>query len=57
MRERGHDVADNIIEHRYRMGISYLKTKILLFKEAYLIDNSLPIPKEVAQLKMPVNGQ
>ncbi len=51
VQEGGHDVPDNIIEQRYRMGISYLKTKILLFKEAYLVDNSLPIPQEIAHLK------
>jgi predicted ABC-type ATPase len=38
--EGGHSVAVPIIEHRYKMGLTYLKGKLHLFKKAYLIDNS-----------------
>lgn len=38
--EGGHDIAEPIIEHRYRMGLTYLKGNLSLFKKAYLIDNS-----------------
>jgi predicted ABC-type ATPase len=37
--EGGHDVPENIIHHRYKMSLLYLKTKLSLFTEAYLIDN------------------
>lgn len=51
VREGGHDVPDVIIEHRYRMGLSYLKSKILIFKEAYIIDNSEEESKVLVILK------
>ncbi|MBS1558989.1 MAG: zeta toxin family protein [Bacteroidetes bacterium] len=38
--EGGHDIAEPIIEHRYRMGLTYLKGNLSLFTKAYLIDNS-----------------
>ncbi len=38
--EGGHYIAEPIIEHRYKMGLSYLKGKLQIFKKAYLIDNS-----------------
>ncbi len=37
--EGGHDVAEPIIEHRYRMGLTYLKGNFSLFTKVYLIDN------------------
>ncbi len=51
VREGGHDIAEPIIEHRYRMGISYLKSNILLFSEATLFDVSTDEPRKVAQLQ------
>lgn len=54
VKEGGHDVPENIIEHRYSLGISYLKSKILFFNEAYLIDNSQEIPRKIAFLQ---NGE
>lgn len=47
----GHDVAVPIIEQRYRMGFSYLKSKILNFTEAYIYDSSEQLPKQMAALK------
>ncbi len=38
--EGGHDVAESIIEHRYKMGLTYLRGNLQLFEKAYLIDNS-----------------
>ncbi len=38
--EGGHDIAVEIIKHRYQMALMYLKGKLQLFKEVYLIDNS-----------------
>jgi predicted ABC-type ATPase len=38
--EGGHDVAESIIEHRYKMGLTYLKGSLQIFSKAYLIDNS-----------------
>lgn len=38
--EGGHDIAEPIIEHRYKMGLMYLKGNLQLFHKAYLIDNS-----------------
>ena len=37
--EGGHDVPDNIVHHRYKMSLLYLKTNLHLFTEAHLIDN------------------
>jgi len=42
--EGGHDVADPIIEQRYQMGMSYLKTKMLYFSEITLVDVSTHSP-------------
>jgi predicted ABC-type ATPase len=50
--EGGHDIAPSLIEHRYQVGLSYLKSKILEFTEAKLIDVSHEVPKEMAVLKM-----
>lgn len=49
--EGGHDVADPVIEQRYRMGLSYLKSKILDFTIATLIDVSENEPQIMAKLK------
>ena len=38
--EGGHDIPVPIIEHRYKMGLTYLKGNLQLFQKAYLIDNS-----------------
>lgn len=38
--EGGHDIAEPIIEHRYRMCLTYLKGNFSLFAKVYLIDNS-----------------
>jgi len=38
--EGGHDIAVPIIEHRYKMGLTYLRGNLHLFQKAYLIDNS-----------------
>ncbi|MBN8718784.1 MAG: hypothetical protein J0H85_05020 [Sediminibacterium magnilacihabitans] len=47
----GHDIAVPIIEQRYRMGLTYLKSEILNFTDAYLYDSSDKIPKQMAVLK------
>lgn len=47
----GHDIAVPIIEQRYRMGLTYLKSKVLIFTEAYLYDISKKIPQQIAVLK------
>lgn len=52
--EGGHSVPEAIIEHRYKIGLSYIKTRILDFTDAKLIDTSSPKPKVMAVLK---NGQ
>ena len=49
--EGGHNVAEPIIEHRYRMGLSYLKSKVLNFSEATLIDVSTHEARMVAHLQ------
>jgi len=40
VKEGGHDIAQSIIEHRYKMGLTYLKGNIHTFNKVYLIDNS-----------------
>jgi predicted ABC-type ATPase len=40
VKEGGHYVPPNIIEHRYKMSLLYLRSKLTLFKEVYLIDNN-----------------
>ncbi|NCI49782.1 hypothetical protein GWC95_07605 [Sediminibacterium roseum] len=47
----GHDVAVPIIEQRHRMGLTYLKSEVLNFTEAYLYDSSEKIPQQMAVLK------
>lgn len=51
VKEGGHDVAEAIIEQRYRMGLTYLKSKVINFTEAYLIDTSKSVPEMVALIK------
>ena len=50
--EGGHDIPPSLIEHRFQMGLSYLKSKILEFTEATLIDVSQRAPKQMAILKL-----
>lgn len=52
--EGGHDIPEAIIRSRYTQSHSYLKTKLGVFVEVYLIDNS----KEVfeVQAKLVNNG-
>ncbi|MBL7841578.1 MAG: hypothetical protein JNJ75_15650 [Cyclobacteriaceae bacterium] len=38
--EGGHDIAVPIIEHRYKTGLSYLKSNLHKFQHVYLIDTS-----------------
>ena len=40
VKEGGHNIPPEIVIHRYKMVLSYLKTKLWLFKEIYFIDNS-----------------
>ena len=49
--EGGHDVAEPIVEHRYKMGLTYLKGSLQIFSKAYLIDNS----EETALVKAELN--
>lgn len=51
VKEGGHDVAEAIIDQRYRMGLSYLKSRVIDFTEAYLIDSSKSVPEKVALVK------
>lgn len=37
--EGGHNVPENIIHHRYKMSLLYLKTRMHTFNKIYLIDN------------------
>ncbi len=39
--EGGHNIDDSIIEHRYSMGLSYLKSQVLNFSSAILFDVSV----------------
>jgi predicted ABC-type ATPase len=48
--EGGHNIPEAIIEQRYRMGLSYLKSEILLFDEAHLVDVA-EIAQEMALLQ------
>jgi predicted ABC-type ATPase len=52
--EGGHDIADPIIEQRYQTGFSYLKSQLLNFSTATLIDVSTDQPKKEVYL---VSGQ
>jgi len=50
VKEGGHYIPPHIISDRYNMCLLYLKTKLHLFKEAYLIDNTGQTINEVAVL-------
>ena len=41
----------NIIEYRYKIGLTYLRSKIFIFTEAYLIDNSGETPQQMVYLQ------
>lgn len=49
--EGGHFVPPSIVEHRYNVGLSYLKSKLSIFEEVYLIDTTDEIAKNMAILK------
>ncbi len=48
--EGGHDIPDAIIEQRFQAGLAYLKSEILNFTEAKLIDVSAGPAIEMAHL-------
>jgi predicted ABC-type ATPase len=50
--EGGHNIPPSLIEHRHQVSYSYLKSKILEFSEAIIIDVSLELPKQMAVLKL-----
>ena len=50
--EGGHDIPPSLIEHRYQLGLSYIKSKLLEFTEVRLIDVSQDILQEMAHLKL-----
>ena len=52
--EGGHDIAVEIIRHRYKMAHTYLKDKLHLFTESYFIDNSTDEAIIKAQIKQGV---
>jgi len=49
--EGGHNIPEAIIRTRYSQSHSYLKTKLAVFKEAYLIDNTTDVFKVDAKLE------
>jgi predicted ABC-type ATPase len=51
IKEGGHSVPESIITHRYKIGLSYLKSKILLFHHVFLIDNSLAFPRKMVEVE------
>ncbi len=51
VREGGHNIPVEIIIHRYKIGLTYLKGKLHLFKEVFLIDNATDEAIEVAHVK------
>lgn len=51
VKEGGHFIPAHIITDRYKMCIIYLRSKLDLFKEVYLIDNTEQAVKEMAMLK------
>ncbi len=50
IKEGGHSVPENIISHRYKIGLSYLRSKILIFNQVFLIDNSFAFPRKMAEI-------
>jgi len=51
VKEGGHNIPPEIIIHRYKMGLVYLKGKFHLFNEIYFIDNSADEAIMVANIK------
>jgi predicted ABC-type ATPase len=47
----GHDIPEPIIEQRYRMGLTYLKSNLLLFSKATLFDASKGRLQKIAYLE------
>lgn len=52
VQEGGHDVAPSIIEHRHKIALTYLKSKILEFNKATLYDTSQRYPRKMVELKL-----
>jgi predicted ABC-type ATPase len=50
VKEGGHDVPESIIDQCFRNGLLYLKSRLHLFTETYIIDNSFEEPIEMAVL-------
>lgn len=51
VQEGGHDIPEPIIEQRYRMGLTYLKSNVLLFSKATLFDASMGRLQKLAFLQ------
>ena len=51
VREGGHDVPEHIVKDRYKMAIIYLRTRLHLFKETYLLDNTERTVQQMGHLK------
>ncbi len=51
VKEGGHFIPAHIITDRYNLCLIYLKTKLHIFKEAYLIDNTEQTIREMVFLK------
>jgi len=51
VKEGGHDIPEPIIEQRYQIGLSYLKSEILTFTEVTLIDVSTGPALKMAYLE------
>lgn len=51
IKEGGHSISPEIIIHRYKMSLTYLKGKLYLFKEVSFIDNSTDEAIEMANIK------
>jgi predicted ABC-type ATPase len=49
--EGGHNIPEAIIEQRYQTGLSYLKSEILNFTEAILVDVSTGPAIEMAHMQ------
>ena len=51
VKEGGHFIPPHIVTDRYKMCLLYLRTKLDLFEEAHLIDNSSETIETIALLK------
>ena len=51
IKEGGHSVPEGIIAHRYKIGLSYLRSNILQFTKIFLIDNSFAYPRKMAEIE------